>query len=122
MGAAEAPDTSPQEFSLLAPSEIREDVLALLAARWLAEGYDSEELHELAGLTRQQARESGRGLLRRRTSGHPPVAACSTPCRTCGPSGRRSETGSRMTSGSTCCRCSKPTSRRSLAGGDAARW
>lgn len=35
----------------------------MLAAVWLAQGYDSEELRELAGLTCHEAREGGRQLL-----------------------------------------------------------
>lgn len=35
----------------------------MLAAVWLAQGHDSGELRELAGLTRQEAREGGRQLL-----------------------------------------------------------
>jgi hypothetical protein len=35
----------------------------MLAAIWLAQGYDSEELRGLAGLTLQEAREGGRRLL-----------------------------------------------------------
>ena len=45
-----------------APS-VRDEDLPMLAAIWLARGYDSEELRELAGLTRQEAREGGRRLL-----------------------------------------------------------
>lgn len=35
----------------------------MLAAVWLSQGYDSDELRELAGLTRQEAREASRQLL-----------------------------------------------------------
>jgi hypothetical protein len=35
----------------------------MLAAVWLAQGYDSEELRELAGLTRHDSRQEGRLLL-----------------------------------------------------------
>ena len=35
----------------------------MLAAVWLAQGYDSEELRELAGLTRQEGRQEARLLL-----------------------------------------------------------
>jgi hypothetical protein len=35
----------------------------MLAAVWLAQGYDSKELRALAGMTRQEARQAGRQLL-----------------------------------------------------------
>src|SRR5262249_1297352 len=35
----------------------------MLAAVWLTQGYDSDELRELAGLTRLEARQGGRRLL-----------------------------------------------------------
>jgi len=56
-------ETSPEEASRSGASSVRDEDLPMLAAHWLAQGYDSEELLELAGLTRQEAREGGRRLL-----------------------------------------------------------
>jgi hypothetical protein len=61
--AADVPEISPEEASRSGAGQIRDDVLPMLAAVWLAQGYDSEELRELAGLTRQEAHQAGRRLL-----------------------------------------------------------
>src|SRR5262245_39316003 len=61
--AADVPEISPEEASRGGAWYIRDDELPMLAAVWLARGYDSEELRELAGLTRQEAREAGRRRL-----------------------------------------------------------
>jgi hypothetical protein len=60
---ADAPEISPEEASRSGAGQIRDDELLLLAAVWLAQGNDSEELREMAGLTRQEARQAGRRLL-----------------------------------------------------------
>lgn len=57
------PETSPEEASRSGAPSVRDENLPMLAAIWLAQGYDSEELRGLAGLTRQEAREGGRRLL-----------------------------------------------------------
>jgi hypothetical protein len=61
--AADLPDMSPEEASQTGAGHMRDEVLPMLAATWLAEGYDSEQLRELAGLTSQEARQAGRRLL-----------------------------------------------------------
>jgi hypothetical protein len=42
---------------------LRDEDLPMLAAVWLTQGYNSERLRELAGMTRQEARQGGRQLL-----------------------------------------------------------
>jgi hypothetical protein len=54
---------SPEEASQSGAGHVRDEHLPMLAALWLAQGYDSEELRELAGLTRGEARQAGRRLL-----------------------------------------------------------
>jgi hypothetical protein len=60
---ANLPEISPAQASLNGARRIRDEDLPMLAAVWLAQGYDSEELRELAGLTRQDGRQEGRLLL-----------------------------------------------------------
>ena len=60
---ANVPEISPAQASLSGARHIRDEDLPMLAAIWLAQGYDSEELRELAGLTRQDGRQEGRLLL-----------------------------------------------------------
>lgn len=64
-GVAEAdvPETSPEEASRSGAGYVRDEDLPMLAAVWLTQGHDSEELRELAGMTRQEARQGGRQLL-----------------------------------------------------------
>jgi hypothetical protein len=62
VGEGDVPEISPEQASKNG-GYVRDDELPMLAATWLAEGYDSEELRELAGMTRQQSREGGRRLL-----------------------------------------------------------
>jgi hypothetical protein len=57
------PEISPQEASKSGAGHVRDEDLPMLAANWLAQGFDSDELRELAGLTRHEARESGRQLV-----------------------------------------------------------
>ena len=57
------PEITPQEASRSGAGYVRDEDLAMLAAVWLAQGYDSGELRELAALTRQEARQGGRRLL-----------------------------------------------------------
>jgi hypothetical protein len=59
----DVPDISPRVASKSGAGYLRDEDLPMLAAIWLAQGYDSEELRELAGLTRQESREGGRQLL-----------------------------------------------------------
>jgi hypothetical protein len=60
---ADVPEISPEEASRSGAGQIRDEELPMLAAVWLAQGYDSDELRGLAGLTRQEARQTGRRLL-----------------------------------------------------------
>lgn len=64
-GVAEGkvPDISPQQASRSGAAYVRDEDLPMLAAAWLTQGFDSNELRELAGLTRQEARQGGRRLL-----------------------------------------------------------
>jgi hypothetical protein len=57
------PEITPEEASRSGAGDIRDENLPMLAAVWLAQDYDSEELRKLAGLTRQEARQGGRQLL-----------------------------------------------------------
>jgi hypothetical protein len=59
----DVPEISLQEASKSGAVHVRDDDLPMLAAVWLAQGYDGEELRELAGLRRQEARQGGRQLL-----------------------------------------------------------
>jgi hypothetical protein len=59
----DVPEISPEEASKSGAGYVRDEDLPMLAAVWLAQGYDSDELRELAGLTRQEARQGGRQLL-----------------------------------------------------------
>lgn len=63
MAQGDVPEISPEEASKSGAGYIRDEDLPMLAAVWLAQGYDSEELRQLAGLTRQEAREGGRQLM-----------------------------------------------------------
>lgn len=56
------PEISPEEASR-SGALMRDEDLAMLAAVWLAQGFDSPELRELAGLTRDESRTSGARLL-----------------------------------------------------------
>jgi hypothetical protein len=56
-------EPSPEEASRGGAPSVRDENLPMVVAIWLAQGYDSEELRGLAGLTRQEAREGGRRLL-----------------------------------------------------------
>lgn len=60
---ANIPEISPAQASLSGARRIRDEDLPMLAAVWLAQGHDSEELRELAGLSRQDGRREGRLLL-----------------------------------------------------------
>jgi hypothetical protein len=59
----DVPEISPEQASRSGAGYVRDEDLPMLAAVWLAQGYDSEELRELAGLTRQEARQDARPLL-----------------------------------------------------------
>jgi hypothetical protein len=59
----DVPESSPEEASRSGAWQVRDEQLPMLAAVWLTQGYDSEELRELAGLTRREARQAGRRLL-----------------------------------------------------------
>jgi hypothetical protein len=59
------PKISPEQASK-SGGHVRDEDLPMLAAEWLVQGHDSAELRELAGMTRQEAREGGRGHRRRR--------------------------------------------------------
>jgi hypothetical protein len=56
------PEISP-ELASMSGRHVRDEDLPMLAAVWLAQGYDSGELRELAGMTRQEARQGGRRLM-----------------------------------------------------------
>jgi hypothetical protein len=56
------PEISPEQASK-SGGQVRDEDLPMLAAVWLAQGYDSDELQELAGMTRHEAREGRRRLL-----------------------------------------------------------
>lgn len=62
MAEGNVPEISPEQASK-SGGHVRDEELPMLAAAWLAQGYDSDELRELAGMTRQEAREGGRRLL-----------------------------------------------------------
>lgn len=55
---------TPDEAALGLADGLRDEELPLLAARWLAEGWDGEGLVRLAGASRTEARQDGRRLLR----------------------------------------------------------
>lgn len=57
------PEISPEEASRSGAGYVRDEDLPMLAAVWLAQGHDSGELRELAGMARQEARQGGRQLL-----------------------------------------------------------
>ena len=78
MTGADAPEISPEEASRSGAGQRRDDELPLLAAVWLAQGNDSGELREMAGLTRQEARQAGWRLLR------DVLASLGWPLRDCG--------------------------------------
>ena len=59
MAAGDLSEISPEQASK-SGGYVRDEDLPMLAAEWLAQGYDSDELRELAGMTRQEAREGGR--------------------------------------------------------------
>jgi hypothetical protein len=59
----DVPEMSPEEASRGRAGHVRDDLLPMLAAGWLAQGFDSEELRELAGLSSQESRQRGRRLL-----------------------------------------------------------
>jgi hypothetical protein len=63
MTASDLPDISPEAASRGDAGHLPDELLPMLAAVWLAEGYDSEELRELAALSRQEARQAGRRRL-----------------------------------------------------------
>lgn len=63
MADGDLPEISPQEASRSGAGNVRDEDLPMLAAVWLAQGYDSDELRELAALTRHEARQGGRRLL-----------------------------------------------------------
>jgi len=46
----DVPEISPEEASKSGAGYVRDEDLPMLAAVWLAQGYDSDELRELAGL------------------------------------------------------------------------
>jgi hypothetical protein len=62
MAEGDLPEISPEEASR-SGGHVRDEDLPMVAAVWLAQGYDSDELRELAGMTRQEARQGGRRLL-----------------------------------------------------------
>lgn len=63
MTTADLPGVTPEEASRNGVGQVRDEDLPMLAAIWLARGYDSGELRELAGLTREEARQGGRRLV-----------------------------------------------------------
>jgi len=63
MAEGEVPEISPPEASRNGAGHVRNEDLPMLAAVWLAQGYDSDELRELAGMTRQEGQQGGRQLL-----------------------------------------------------------
>jgi len=82
---ADAPEISPEEASRSGAGQRRDDELPLLAAVWLAQGNDGEELREMAGLTRQEACQAGRGCFLMcwpRWAGHCRTAECPPRART----------------------------------------
>jgi hypothetical protein len=60
---ANVPEISLEQASRSGARSVRDEDLPMLAAVWLTQGYDSEELRELAGMTRREARQAGRRLL-----------------------------------------------------------
>lgn len=63
MAERDMPEISPEEASRSGAGYVRDEDLPMLAAVWLAQGHDSGELRELAGMARQEARQGGRQLL-----------------------------------------------------------
>jgi hypothetical protein len=63
MAEGNVPEISPREASRNGAGQVRDEDLPMLAAVWLTQGYDSDELRELAGLTRLEARQGGRRRL-----------------------------------------------------------
>jgi len=54
---------TPEQASRGAAEDCRDEDLARLAAEWLADGWDSEPLRELAAMSSKEAREGARGRL-----------------------------------------------------------
>src|SRR4051812_1570778 len=54
---------TPEEVSRGWGSTVRDDDLPMLAAQWLAEGWDSDELRELAALSSADAKSDAHRLL-----------------------------------------------------------
>jgi hypothetical protein len=63
MAEGNVPEISPRKASRSGGGQVRDEDLPMLAAVWLTQGYDSDELRELAGLTRLEARQDGRRML-----------------------------------------------------------
>lgn len=63
MAERDIPEISPEEASRSGAGYVRDEDLPMLAAVWLAQGHDSGELRELAGMVRQEARQGGRQIL-----------------------------------------------------------
>lgn len=54
---------SPAAAAAGATRGLRDELLPLLASVWLSEGWDSDQLVELAGMSQTEARSHGRRLL-----------------------------------------------------------
>ena len=63
MAEGNVPEISPREASRNGAGQVRDEDLPMLAAVWLAQGHDSGELRELAGMARQEACQGGRQIL-----------------------------------------------------------
>jgi hypothetical protein len=62
VAGSDLPDISPEQASWGSAGYLADELLPALAANWLVDGYDSDELRELAGLSAQESRLSGRRL------------------------------------------------------------
>jgi hypothetical protein len=60
MTAPDLPDISPEAASRGSAGHLPDELLPVLAAVWLTQNYDSEELRELAALSWQESRQAGR--------------------------------------------------------------
>jgi hypothetical protein len=60
--ASDVPDISPEEASQGGADHLPDELLPSLAAVWLAEDHDSEELREFAALSERESRQTGRRL------------------------------------------------------------